>query len=473
MDKKILLVKIDDPEEHHRFPPFGFMYIADSLKKKGYRPKILHKAWSGEFLEEIKKEAQDSFLICFSVITAPSIRQSLEATKTVKDMGKITVWGGLHPTILPETTLKDEFIDYVILREGEETLPRLIQALETDGNVDELEGIGYRKGHKTIVKKVSDFTDIDEYNMCWDDINVEEYIFKRDNHPRTLPFMTSRGCPYRCAFCYNVAVNNRRWRGQSVDSIEQDIQQLHKFNLDAVYIFDDYFFVNKKRAFDIVRRMNIPYWAEIRADCFNEEFVKELKETNCFEVFIGAESGSARTLELIHKDATKEQVENAVKLCHQYGIRVTLSFMTAFPYDTEEDRLQNFDFMYYLHKTYDNVNLDGPKVFTPYPGTPLYDIALKHGFEPPQTTREWGEKLARFRCNLPWVPEDQRPLFEKFNLMVQLGQMKKNLITLPIKTLEEYRWKNKNFRFPYELTLFSALKNGFTTKLFFKYLKQY
>jgi hypothetical protein len=241
------------------------------------------------------------------------------------------------------------------------------------------------------------------------------------------------------------------------------------------YFFDDNFFTNKERALKIIEKINSPWYAELRADYFSDKLIFNLKNHGCKELFIGAESGSNKILTLTNKDITKKQIENAVRLCEKYDIRCTLSFMVCFPYETLVQRKETLDFMYYLHKKYKVVNLDGPKVYTPYPGTPLYDESIKAGFIPPSDSLGWGKNLSRFKCNLPWIAKKDRTKMSLLFLMVQLAQIKpKGLFKLLfsiLKAVENYRWRNFNLILPMELILINMLKSSKTKEFFFSRLK--
>lgn len=470
---KILLVKLEDPDCYQLYPPYGLMYISSALKLGGYDPVIFHERATGKNVKLLLKQAKNSLFVGFSVITSPSLIYNLDVSKNIKKLEIPVVWGGVHPTILPEITLKDKCIDYVVIGEGEETIIELAKVIEGRKNIDEVEGIGYRKHDEIIVKERRGFIqNLDMYSACWSDVDIKKYYQKRYNFKKILPFLTSRGCPHRCKFCYNLAVHHKKWRAHSKDFVVKEIKRLEDFGIEGLIFYDDNFFTDKKRAFSILSDINYPWFAEVRADYIDEEFIKNVKKYGCQELFIGAESGSDKVLNIIQKDITTRQIENVVKICDKYNIRTTLSFMIGLPGETESDRHQTLDFMYMMDKNYKKVNLDGPKIYTPYPGTPLYEEIKKHGFKEPTTSEEWSRNFFRFKCNLPWIEEKERMKMELLYYMVQLAQMKTNPLTFIPKKLEDFRWRNKNFVLPIELELTKKLSNKrLFTKIFFKYIK--
>jgi len=477
MNKKILLVKLEDLENYQIYPPFGLMYLASSLKLHGYDFEIFHKRATKENMTLLLKKSKESFLVAFSCMTAPSLLHNLDFSKKIKKLGIPVVWGGIHTTMLPEVTIKEDFIDYIIVGEGEETFIKLINALESKKEPKNIPGLGYKKNNKIIINPMPEpIKDLDKYQLTWEGLNIEDYIQPRfGNFKRVLPILTSRGCPHACNFCYNQSVNKRRWRAHSAEYIIKEINKIKKeYNLDAVFFGDDNFFTNKQRALEIIKGIGLPWMADIRADYINEDFVKQIKELKCYGLYVGAESGSDRVLkEIINKGITTEKVETSIKICHKYKIEVETSFVIAFPTETKKEINKTMEFMYYLFKKYDNVFFWAPKIYTPYPGTPLFYTSIQHGLKPPKTCYEWATNLKIYRCHLPWIKEKNKRMLSLLYLMVGLAQMKKNIITWPIRKLEEWRWRNMNLKFPIELELAAFLsKNSTLISLFFKYFKK-
>jgi anaerobic magnesium-protoporphyrin IX monomethyl ester cyclase len=474
--KNILLVKLEDSSQV--YPPFGLMYLAAALRSEDYKFEIFHETVSSKNLDKLYEKAKNADIVAFSVMTSPVLIKNLQVSKKIKEMGKPIVWGGMHPTMIPETTLKDDCVDYIILGDGEETFIKLLECLKENKEPEGIKGIGYKKGKELIVNGISDpIKDLDKYHLDWDDVEVERYIQPRfGKFKRVLPIITSRGCPHGCTFCYNHVVNKRRWRAHSSDYVIKELKKLkEKYRLDAVFFGDDNFFTRKDRAFEIVKELDLPWMADVRVDYINEEFVKKAKELKSEGFYVGVESGSDRILkDVINKGINVKQIDTAIGLCEKYGIKVESSLIVAFPSETKTEIRRTMSFMYYLYKKYDNVFFWAPKIYTPYPGTPLYFTSLDYGLQAPKSSREWATNLKIYECNLPWISKKVQKKIGLLYLMVGLAQMKKNLITLPFKKLEEWRWRNLNLFFPIELE-FAALvsRSKKMTQLFFKYFRKH
>ncbi len=138
---------------------------------------------------------------------------------------------------------------------------------------------------------------------------MEKYIFKLDKFKRVIAYKASRGCPFNCAFCYNRLLIKTVGELGQLDHVITDIEFLkEKYQIDAVKFYDDNFFVDKNRALEILKRIDLPAHLEVRIDMIDETLAKELKERKVFDLLIGAESGSDRILSMINKRITVEHI---------------------------------------------------------------------------------------------------------------------------------------------------------------------
>ena len=274
---KVVLVKLCS-RMAMRFPPTGLLYVGGALRKADYEVEILHIT-PEEVQESVKKIVEMSPLfVGFSVFTGDAMRAHGEMCREIKRLSGIPiVWGNVHPSLLTEQCLNESYIDVVIIGEGEVTAVKLSRALEGYGSLSEVLGIGYKvNGEIRINPPRPLITNLDHYPIDWSLIDVQKYISPAWEMKRVLPLVTSRGCPYRCTFCYNIKFNQRQWRSHSVDFVVTHINELKKrYKLDGIFYHDDNFFVNKKRAFEILRRINLSYYAECRVELINDNFDRQ------------------------------------------------------------------------------------------------------------------------------------------------------------------------------------------------------
>ncbi len=421
---------IDIEDEVDKSVPIGLMSIASILEKEGYTPKIIdarifHKI---ELLKIIKSEVKDTICVGLSVMT-PQIRHALQLSNFIKDLDKDIpiIWGGIHPILFSEQTIQDTNVDFVIQAEGEYILLDLVRYLEEGKpRLDEIDGLGYKIDRKVRLNKLNFPIDVAKLpRPAYHLLDIEKYIDRTlANHRRIrgLDIHTSRGCPYRCTFCTNPILSFGKWRALPAERVLEDIDFLvNTYNLNHLWIMDDYFFGAKDRALYIVKglieRGYKLFWeANIRADDFspqkiNDEFLKLLRKSGCYALRIGAESGSDRILGLLKKDITVSQTINAVKQCSRYGIIPICFFMTGIPGETFEEVRKTFSFIWRLQKMDPEVVLLSPGTYRPYPGGKLYNKCKELGLTEPQDLEGWKEcnSLGGYLDlkNFPWIKHPQ------------------------------------------------------------------
>ena len=127
---------------NHRdlYPPFGIMYVADALEQAGFSTRLFHETES--FVEDFVRQVAEArpLFVGFSTITGPQLRPTIEASQRVKALGIPVVWGGVHATIMPEDCLKEDYVDFVVINEGEEVAQDLARMLAGQTPVDFVRG---------------------------------------------------------------------------------------------------------------------------------------------------------------------------------------------------------------------------------------------------------------------------------------------------------------------------------------------
>jgi radical SAM superfamily enzyme YgiQ (UPF0313 family) len=233
---------------------------------------------------------------------------------------------------------------------------------------------------------------------------------------------TSFGCPYRCGFCSEQHHCKRVWNALPAERIIELLKKLRaKVDFDCVQFTDNNFFVSEKRVADFCGALinggfNIAIGGiSGRANeliRYKPSTWELLRDAGLKSVLIGAESANDETLKFICKDITVEQTKQACRLCVHYGIVPVLAFVIGFPVQTyfagEPEAAFHGEFgeIYDFYKTL--INEIGHRFelmlffYTPYPSSPLYDVALAHGFRPPQTLEGWSEYDMN-RDSVPWI----------------------------------------------------------------------
>lgn len=457
-------------------PPLGILYLAAALERAGYSVRLVHERFTPDLELKTSRAIIDEkpLFVGISSFTGPSLLPALRLSRTIKAHSDIpVVWGGLHATMLPEQLLAERAIDLALRGEGEESLVRLAELLAvnrlTPGELAGIPGLVYRENGKTRVNDLPPFIkNLDEFSPAWHLLDIERYLNEgryiytdlgsKLSHLRTATVMTSRGCPGRCGYCYNQFVNHRTFRGHSVDFTVNHIERLKKEHaVTAIAFEDDCLFTDRHRALAILSRIGLPWGASIRADYlarWGGDFIRRIKEFNCLELRIGAESGSQQTLDLMHKDIRRDHILRAAEMCLENDIKVMMGFMIGIPGEQPGEMLKTLDLMDELEKMGVAVT-PGPSLFFPYPGTPLYHEAVKAGFKPPENTEKWAIPWGPAQPFPPYIPGLAR--YAGYYRSVAMGRNQGNtlfrLVSGLFRRLARWRWKKRFFHLPLDYHL--------------------
>jgi len=449
---------------NHRdlYPPFGIMYVADALEQIGFAVKLFHE--TGDFVETFARQvaAERPLFVGFSTITGPQLRPTIEASKQVHALGVPVVWGGVHATIMPLDVLKEAYVDYVVVNEGEETAQELARMLANDQPRlwQGVAGLAYKDADGTPLfhRERPFIDDLDRFRPRWDKIPVERYLIPSGPYTRAIPVYISRGCPFRCGFCYNEVVMKRTWRQHSDRFILDQIQWLKDhYGIDAVDYADDYLFGRIKPMQRLVEKVGMPWSGQVRVQLLSPEFVQWMRKTGCQWVNIGAESGSQVVLDNMHKDQKAWQIEWGVRnlVDHAPHIEANLSFIVGLPGETPADTKITLDLIERLCDLSAKARCS-VCIYMPYPGTPLWPQALEQGYVPPSSQAGWCD-MDLNRGNTPWVSDAEAQVMSDINDILFVGRSKGHWVLSPYYALLRWRWRHRYFKHYWEGALKKAV----------------
>lgn len=296
-------------------------------------------------------------------------RQAAKVFKEIESAGtdSIFIAGGPHPSGCPEETL--EYFDYVVIGEGEETLPELVRALKEGRDPGEIKGIAYKNPDtgRIILTPERPHVNLDSY-PCFD--------------PKKLraPIEISRGCPWGCKYCQTPRLFGREVRHRSIDSILKNAQYYDDLRFIASNAFA-YGSDGIHPRFDKVEKLlsalhELPdkkiffgtFPSEVRPEFVTEESV-ELVRKYCANdsLSLGAQSGSDRILKEIRRGHTVEDSISAVECCLEHKIVPAVDFIFGLPTETEEDQEKSLELVRWICEKGGTVRAH---YMTPLPGTP-------------------------------------------------------------------------------------------------------
>ncbi|MFZ5351492.1 MAG: B12-binding domain-containing radical SAM protein [Bacillota bacterium] len=366
------------------------------------------------------KEWLDSDVVCIGVsaMTSYQIQDGLEFTKLVKGYNnKITVvWGGWHPSLMPEQTIKNELIDIVVTGQGEIAFRALVRVLAEGSDLKSVPNILYKDSNSKIVmnekKPYLDLVLTNPIEQSYSYVNMERYVEPLWGSTRVIGYESSRGCPWSCSFCSIGSVYKKRWNALPAERVVDGVEYLKThYQVDAVHFYDNNFFVDMKRAQNISsmfkhRKLQIKWDGTTTVEQFNSfsaGYIESLKESGFFRIIVGIESGDKDVLEKINKKHNNQQVLELAKKCKESGIMASLSFMVGFPWNPEKDFLETISLIEEILKINQNTEIL-LFVFSPYLGTEMYNIAKEYGMKFPDSLEGWAAYTYE-NVNTPWISE--------------------------------------------------------------------
>ncbi len=413
--KEIVLVRVEGDQVYH---PLSILYVGGALRKAGYNVRLFNV-----FEQKIEKCIEEiiainPLFVGFSVFTGRQTEISAKMSLAIKRKNRNIpiVWGGIHPSLLPLDCLREEFIDMVCIREGEETACEIAECFNERKDVKHILGIGYKdkKTGKIIINPNRPFMkNLDEYRPDWELLSSEEIEKCIDTLPdgrKKIDFIGSRGCPFNCAFCYNLLFHERRWRKHSTNFVIREISYLKKtHNIGAVTFHDDNFFVNKERALYILEELKkmdvISTSCLLRLELIEEDLLDKLSDLGVGRIFVGWESGNDRILKLINKGFDTNFIIEKFKIISKFpNILVTGASIIGFPTETLDEIFNTVNLGIKLAELVPNVVVTF-QTYLPYPGSHLYELSKKNGFNPPTNIFNYG-KFDTFagEMQLTWLP---------------------------------------------------------------------
>lgn len=405
---KILLV--DPPAKYLGVPHIGLLYLQAYLEKNGIPAEIFHGPLEGCSLRNLKKKYLSAHPEIVGITSATDARfTAFECAKVAKALlpDPTVIMGGPHVTITAEDTLLHiPWIDVVVRGEGEHTLLELCRKLEEGKDLSSVLGISYRDGDRIVHNPPRPLIqNLDElpfpaYNRA---------LLDKCKRPETpegkLPFapiVTSRGCPFGCAFCSSSEFWGKRFRARSPSNVIAEIKyMIEKFNVRSFGFNDDVFTLVKNRVVEICKliqeeKLDIWWYCDIRPDLVDKDLLATMKKAGCYNVSFGVESGCDFIRErILGKRITREQIMNVVKWCQELGISRNVNFMMSLPEETHENVLRTLEMMEKIRELDSSVpslnNTIQFFILRVFPGTKIELIAKEKGLLPPNFS--WSVKL--------------------------------------------------------------------------------
>ncbi len=359
------------------YPPLGILSISAYLESKAVDHEVFDGTFSSqEKLNELIKGSKPDYIGFYvNFLVRNNVLRTIEFVKTLLP-NTIIILGGPDGKYHAENYLNNG-ADYIVIGEGEKSFYQLIDDLQKGVSVTENDGIAFAEKDKTVINParnhIKDLDTIPFPNRK--KIDLENYLntWKQNHAYSSSTISTQRGCPFTCKWCSH-AVYGDTYRRRSPKNVIQELAVLMQdYNPDRFWFVDDVFTMSKKWLGDFEKELKaanltISYECITRADKLDEETIHLLKESGCRLVWIGAESGSQKVLDLMDRRVDAQQVRDMIKLVKVQGIQTGTFIMLGYPGETEEDIFETIEHLKDCEPDFFTIN----KAY-PIKGTKLHD----------------------------------------------------------------------------------------------------
>lgn len=409
--------------------PLPLIAASTFLARDKFKIVIAYDMLQKNSVDTVLKECEDAVCLGISAMTGYQIIDGLKVAKLVKKKypDLPIVWGGWHPSLEPETTIKSPYVDIVVRGQGERTFYELVKALVEGRSLEGILGISFKNDGRIVHNPERPLEDINNFPPYpYYLIDVEKCLFNNEFGSRVINYVSAYGCVYRCGFCAELPVHKRRWLAldpiRMVDEIEELVK---KYNPDVISFDDSEFFISKKRVKtfceELLKRGLRIKWCNANGRIDNllryeDEMWDLIVKAGCKEILVGAESGFQKALDFMTKDLKVEQIIEFSKKCKKYGIKVCFSLCLGMPWSKDYEKCKKLideeikhtmDIADKLYRICNRFRFLWC-VFTPYPGSALYRKAIEIGWEPPKTLEEWGQWAFSPKQPIPpWITKEQ------------------------------------------------------------------
>ncbi len=387
-------------------PPFWVAVMAAFLRNNGVSVAVIDANAENIAPEETAGRINDFNPLLSAVIVYGSQPSGSTQNMTIagrickalkeKTSSKVAI-GGLHPSALPEKTMKEESVDFVVEGEGPHTLKGLAGALKGSRGLSDVPGLWYRDNGvirnnppAPLIKDLDEVLPI----AAWDLLPMDRYRAHNwhcfDEIGKRAPYgavYTSLGCPYSCVFCcINAPFGRPAIRYRSPGLVVDEIGLLVDRGIRNIKIADELFVLDERHYMPILdlldsRGYGLNIWAYARIDTIKFEHLRKMKKAGLNWLALGIESANPDVRDGASKRMRVKDIRNVVTAIRDAGIRVIGNFIFGLPDDTFDTMQETLEMAVDLNCEFANFYCA-----MAYPGSKLFEIALKEGWKLPD---EW------------------------------------------------------------------------------------
>ena len=392
--------------------PLGLLAISTPLLQAGFDVRIIDATITPGYKQRILDEVKDALCLGISVVTGPMIKDTVDAAKAVKrwDPDFPVILGGWHPSLLPSQTLEASYVDIVVKGQGEESTLAVMEHLYEEANLDGIPGIGFKVDGKLIFTSERPLQSLDKmppkaYHLA--DFDAYERVCGR----RWAMYVSSLACPFDCSYCTNAGVYGRKWNALPVEQVvEETIDLTRRYRLELLWMADDNFLVDLDRALKIAEgliragakfKWSIQATTNLTARLTTDELAL-LRRSGMHQVCQGIETASPKVMKLMNKGFQDlGDIYQSTERCIKAGIIPSFNIIFGYPGEGVQERRETIKFMMDVCRRFPGAEF-WTNIFTPYPGSPIFQRAKEIGIEVPNSLEGWVDYFPRY-TTLPWL----------------------------------------------------------------------
>jgi anaerobic magnesium-protoporphyrin IX monomethyl ester cyclase len=389
------------------FAPLGTLFVAQTLKNAGYEVRFFDGNfdinYKNDVIATIRNYPERVVFVGF-YLTFLQIKDCTELIRTIKDFDKnlTVVAGGPFPSVFYKSVMESDLVDICCIGDGSDIAVKLADALVNNQPLYDIPNICFKDAQRVITNGKSYRDKLTETNQIYYEnfVDIESYVNKfniyltRDfdsNIKRSIPLLIGLGCSYKCAFCENALLGHKHVSLPATAIFKQIKYYNEKFNIDSFSFFDEDFFVDRQRMYELLdllegSDLKISWGTQTRVNYFNSDYInsellKRLERAGCVRLSMGIESGSPKMLKKINKGITPQQIINAAETGKDSSIYFSYSIIINLPDETREDFDMTFDLVDRVTSIKKNSFVSAYHSYFAYPGTPLsIEAEKKLGF---------------------------------------------------------------------------------------------
>ena len=454
-DLVVLCYGRNSPYDYDAHTPLSILALGTYLETKGLEVEYYDERLDALTVFDAMLKRKP-LLVGFSVIGGYQIVSSARLSRRVRELNAETkiVWGGITPTTLARETIQEDFVDYVVTGEGEETLWELIRCLREGRAPESLTGLAHKTGGRPQVNPLRPSPDIESLPFVYQGKALEmlKRYLKIPAVREAVGYEGSRGCPFLCTFCYspNFHANTRI---KSPEKLAAELRALHDLGVDRIDIYDDTLMGGRKSEIAglaaELRKNSLRWMANLRINMLSPDLLASLEGSGCEWLYYGIESNRDDVLSVIKKGMNASSIEDGLKLMGRSSIPAVYSVIYGLPIEPAPDAEEVLAFAERIHELDPDAEVQ-VQSYVPLPGSDLYANAVARGFKPPKNLLGWAEH-DHFAVEDAWLRDPRLPRklyltsFMAFRYRRHLSSFPMSLAAFPLHLLSRWRIRQRAF----------------------------